>query len=121
MGARRLVPVSLVIGRTFLPARQKEPYSEGATASVRFVPAAACGRETQSDPWGLFSRPRAACQEGAPADARRCPSLSSRYAFLKRLVTLWAALWAESVLAMFQPAPASSFELKFRPGAGLTL
>jgi hypothetical protein len=30
--------------------------------------------KTQSDPWGLSqSRPRAACQEGAPADARRCP------------------------------------------------
>ena len=39
--------------------------------------------------------------------------------FLKRqFVTLWAALWAETVFAGCGPAPASDFEIKIRARTG---
>src|ERR1051326_386372 len=55
---------------------------------------------TQGDPWKPFQRPstgrlpgRSACRIRGAAQA------VTRYAFLQRAVTLWAALWAETVFA----------------------
>ena len=67
---------------------------------------------TQSDPWTpCQSRPRAACQEGAPAGIVALPRLFSRYAFLRRAATLWA----ETAFEACEPVPANDFEFKSQP------
>jgi hypothetical protein len=74
---------------------------------------------TQSDAWDLLKgRPRAACQEGAPAEMRRRPSRPAATRSLRRVVTFWAAVWAETVFRDCEPVPDGDFEIKIRARTG---
>ncbi len=74
---------------------------------------------TQSDPWKPVEKPSTGRLPGR--SACRCaalPRLFSRYAFLRRAVTLWAALWAETVFTGCEPVPDSDFEFKIAAETG---
>ena len=74
---------------------------------------------TQSDPWKPYKK--AATGRLPGRSACRCaelPWLFTRYAFLQSVVTLWAALWAETVFAGCEPVPDDDPEFKIATRTG---